>query len=170
MPGLMHQFAEALVVTEQGQMFSAADAVLPVEPNPCARELKQSRTPFGVDYDDFSVLDIKEQHRRGRHSRARQLYNDDDLGLSLSGAYRLAHEEPSDSPSGYALAVMMYFLTMDDAIPRFSQAIDKLMRGSLVPGGTILVFGATSEKYEAIYQELDRPCSRCPLDCIGRLR
>jgi hypothetical protein len=51
---------------------------------------------------------------------------------------------------------MMYFLTMDDAIPRFSQAIDKLMRGSLVPGGTILVFGATSDKYEVIYHELDR--------------
>jgi hypothetical protein len=62
MPWVMHRFAEALAMTERGQLFSAAEAACPVEPNPCARELEQSQTPFGADYGDFSVLDIKEQH------------------------------------------------------------------------------------------------------------
>ena len=51
---------------------------------------------------------------------------------------------------------MMNFLTTTDAIPRFSEAIDRLMRGSLVPGGTILVLGGSGDKYRAIYPELDR--------------
>jgi hypothetical protein len=153
MPWVMHRFAEALVVTEQGR-FSTVEAA--VEPNPCASELERSRTPFGANYTDFSDLDIKEQHERARHRRARELYDDDSWDLTRAGAYRMAYEEPTARPSGYALAVMMNFLTTDDAIPRFSQAIDKLMRGSLVPGGTLFVLGATRGDYEDIYRELDR--------------
>jgi hypothetical protein len=126
-----------------------------VEPNPCARELERSRTPFGADYIDFSDLDVKERHERARHRRARELYDDDSWELTRAEAYRMAYEEPADRPSGYALAVMMNFLTKADAIPTFSLAIDKLMRGSLVPGGTILVLGGISDKYKDIYRELD---------------
>jgi hypothetical protein len=46
---------------------------------------------------------------------------------------------------------MMNFLTTTAAIPAFSAAIDKLMRDSLVPGGLILVLGATNEQYKAVY-------------------
>ena len=45
---------------------------------------------------------------------------------------------------------MMNFLTTTEAIPAFSAAIDKLMRGSLVPGGLILVLGANNERYETV--------------------
>lgn len=155
MSWVMHLFAEALHLAERGQL-STAEAGRPVEPNPCASELGRSRTPFGADYTDFSELDIREEHELARRSRARELYDDDSWGLSLTGAYRMAYEESTNRPSGYALAVMMNFLTTDDAIPKFSLAIDKLMRGSLVPGGTILVLGATHGNYEDIYRELDR--------------
>lgn len=148
MPWVMHRFAEALHLAERGQL-SIAEAVCPGEPNPCARELERSRTSFGADYTDFSELDIRKEHNLAQRSQANELYDDDDNPWGL--VYRIV-----DRPSSYALAVMMNFLTTDDAIPRFSQAIDKLMRGSLVPGGTILVLGATHNNYENIYRELDR--------------
>lgn len=166
MPWVMHHFAEALVTAEQGR-FSTAEATGPKAPNPCIRELEQSETPFGANYDDFSTLDIREQHELARHGRAYELYEDDFWGLSRTEAYRMAYEEPIHRPSGYALAVMMNFLTTTDAIPRFSQAIDKLMGGSLVPGGTILVLGATSDDYEEIYRELDRRARAANLTVVG---
>jgi hypothetical protein len=155
MPWVMHRFAEALHLAERGQL-STTKAARPVAPNPCAGELERSRTPFGADYTDFSELDVRKEHELARRSRARELYDDDSGELSLTGAYRMAHEERTNRPSGYALAVMMNFLTTDDAIPRLSLAIDKIMRGSLVPGGTILVLGAAHGHYQDIYRELDR--------------
>ena len=166
MPWVMHHFAEALVVTEQGRLRPAEAAV---DPNPCARELERSQTPFGANYGDFSVLDINEQHQRARQRRARELYDDDSWELTRAEAYRIAYEESTDRPSGYALAVMMNFLTTNDAIPKFSLAIDKLMRGSLVPGGTILVFGATHGNYEDIYRELDRRARAAHLTVVSGL-
>lgn len=166
MPWVMHRFAEALLMAEQGQL-TTAEAVHPVEPNLCARELERSRTPFGADYTDFSKLDIREEHEHARHSRARELYDDDSWGLTLAGAYRMAYDEPTNRPSGYALAVMMNFLTTADAIPRFSEAIDKLMRGSLVPGGAVLVLGATRDHYEDIYRELDHRARAAHLTVLG---
>ena len=76
--------------------------------------------------------------------------------MSRADANRLAYAGPIGQPSGYALAVMMSFLTTTDAVPKFSEAIDRLMQGSLVPGGTILVLGGPGRKYEEIYAELDR--------------
>jgi hypothetical protein len=57
----------------------------------------------------------------------------------------------------YALAIMMNFLTPgSQAMPRFSEAVDRLMTGALVPGGTILVLGAYGPYYqEQVYRELD---------------
>ena len=55
---------------------------------------------------------------------------------------------------------MMNFLTPTDDVPnavsKFSEAIERLMRGSLVLGGTILVLGGPGIKYQEIYAELDR--------------
>jgi hypothetical protein len=53
---------------------------------------------------------------------------------------------------------MMYFLTPgSDAMRRFSEAVDRLMTGALVPGGTILVLGAYGPDYqEQVYRELDQ--------------
>jgi hypothetical protein len=86
---------------------------------------------------------ISEGRTSGARERlARELYDIDDLELSLEGARRLAYEEPIGRPSAYALAVMMNFLTPGShALTSFSDAIDRLMGSSLVPGGTILALG-----------------------------
>jgi hypothetical protein len=100
-------------------------------------------------------LNVPQKHQRARRELADELYDDNSLELSRSGANRLAYQEPVKRPSAYAL-VMMNFLTTTDAIPIFAEAIEKLMRRSLVPGGTILVLGGVSRDYRAIYPELDR--------------
>jgi hypothetical protein len=51
---------------------------------------------------------------------------------------------------------MMNFLTTTDAIPKFAEAIERLTRRSLVPGGTILVLGGVGGKYRDIYPDLDQ--------------
>ena len=121
-----------------------------MEPTLCGAELAQSRLAFGARYDDFVSLDIRPSHTEERHQRAFQLYDDPYEGLTGAEAFRAAHEEATGWPSGYALALMMNFLTTTEAIPAFSAAIDKLMRGSLVPGGLILVLGANNERYETV--------------------
>ena len=148
MPWVMHRFAEALVTIEQGH--PTAPGAGHGTPNPCAVELRHSAAPFGADYVDFSALDVPQDYQRTRRELADELYDDDSLELSRSGANRLAYQEPVKRPSAYALAVMMNFLTTTDAIPRFSDAIERLMRGSLVPGGTILVLGGVGRDYRAI--------------------
>jgi hypothetical protein len=72
-------------------------------------------------------------------------------------------------PSGYALAVMMNFLTTTDAIPTFTGAIERLMRRSLVHGGTILVLGGTGDKYRDIYPELDQRAQTAKLQVLPEL-
>lgn len=99
---------------------------------------------------------------------ANELYDEDDLELSWEGANRLAYQERINQPSAYALAVMMNFLTPgSDAMTLFSEALDRLMRGALVPGGTILVLGAVSKAYCAIYQELDSRAAAARLRSVG---
>ena len=154
MPWIMHRFAEALLIAERGRL-GVGDGHQ-CEPHPCVEELERSSAPFGVDYVDFSGLDVAQEHQRARRGLADELYWEDSLELSRAGANRLAHAEPVGRPSGYALAVMMNFLTKTNAIPRFSEAIERLIRGSLVPGGTILVLGAVDRDYPKIYAELDR--------------
>ena len=153
MPWIMHRFTEALVTIEQGR--PTAPGADHGTPNPCAAELGRSAAPFGADYVDFTSLDVGQEYQRARRRLADELYNDDSLELSRSGANRLAYQERVERPSAYALAVMMNFLTTTDAIPRFSEAIDRLMRGSL-PGGTILVLGGIGPDYQDIYLRLDR--------------
>jgi hypothetical protein len=159
MPRIMHCFAQALVVVEQARFDAEASDYS--ESDPCLDQLKASSTPFGATSGDFSVLDVRAEHHRARRRLADELYWDDSLGLSRAGANRLAYGEPTSRPSGYALAVMMNFLTPgmnpeDDAVSTFSEAIERLMGGSLVPGGVILVLGATSDEYQKIYAELDK--------------
>ena len=79
-----------------------------------------------------------------------------DNGFSAAGAVRL----PRADITG-ALAVMMNFLTTPDAIPQFAGAIQRLMRRSLVPGGTILVLGGVGGKYREIYPKLDQRAPSC---------
>jgi hypothetical protein len=168
MPWIMHRFAEALIIMEQGGGDTDADCRR--EANPCLEQLKQSSVPFGADYADFSGLDVQEEHQRARRSLADELYWDDSLELSRAGANRLAYTEPIGRPSSYALASMMNFLTptddVPDAISKFSEAIDRLMRGSLVPGGTILVLGGPGNKYQEIYAELDRRARAAHLNVL----
>lgn len=155
MPQVMRRFAEALVQVEQGRLGRARDNL--TEPQPYAEELARSAAPLSAVYRDFSVLDIHKEHHEARRRRAEELYWDDELALSREGARRLAYEETADRPSGYALAAIMNFLTPgSDALPRFSEAFDRLMRGALVPGGTMLVLGAGNPEYQAIYEELDQ--------------
>ncbi len=110
--------------------------------------------PNYANYDDFTTLDVRKEHNRARRALAAELDEEEDL--TPSEAHWYAYNEPINVPSGYALAVMMNFLTTTDAIPQFAAAIERLMRRSLVPGGTILVLGGVGGKYQAIYPELDR--------------
>lgn len=155
MPWVMHNLAEALMPVEQGKI-GAMGSKQPREPNPCIQELEQSRPPFGAQYADFSTLDVRTEHLQARQRLAYQLTNDDWWGLSPAEVNQIAYHDPIDTLSSYALAVMMNFLTTTDAIPSFSEAIDRLMRGSLVPGGVILVLGAVGGNYREIYAELDQ--------------
>jgi hypothetical protein len=155
MPWVMHNLAEALMLVEQGKI-GVMGSEQPPEPNPCIQELERSRPPFSVQYADFSSLDVRVEHQQARQRLADQLTNDDWWGLSLAEVNQIAYHDPIDTPSSYALAVMMNFLTTTDAVPRFSEAIERLMRGSLVPGGVILVLGAVGRDYRDIYSELDQ--------------
>ena len=143
MPWVMHNFAEALMLAEQGTLGGAAGR----EPNPCATDLARSRPPFSAQYADFSALDVRAEHHLGRHRLARQLENDDRLWLSPGEIKQIAYHGPIDKPSSYALAVMMNFLTTTEAVPKFADAIDRLMRNSLVPGGIIVVLGGVGGHY-----------------------
>jgi len=126
MSWVMHHFGETLVTAERGGEFPTGTG--PSAPNPCAEELGYSATPFGAHYYDFSVLDVPGEHIGARERLTRELYNIDDLELSLEGARRLAYAEPTERPSAYALAVMMNLLTPgSDALTLFSDAIDRLM-------------------------------------------
>lgn len=150
---VMHHFAEALAMLEQGR-HPSDDGLL--GPNPCAAELEGSSTPFGARYEDFAGLDIPGAHHTTRKHLADELYYTDDLELSRQSANRLAYQERIGKPSAYALAVMMNFLTPgSDTLMDCSEAIDRLMAGALVPGGTVLVLGGTSGDYQKIYRELD---------------
>lgn len=166
MPWVMHTFVEALVAAERGHTYFAGGERS--EPSPCVRQLEESATPFGAGYDDFSTLDVRAGHHAARMCLASDLYREDDLELSRQAANRLAYQEPINSPSAYALAVMMNFLTPGSgALPRFSEAIDRLMASALIPGGTILVLGATSEDYQAIYRQLDERATSVGLRIVG---
>lgn len=150
---VMHLFAETLLEAEGS--YSSLEAG-PFEPNPFAEQLKESAIPFGARFDDFTALDIWDEHHAVRKHLADELYREDELELSYEGARRLAYEAQIDQPSAYALAVMLNFLTPgSDALTLFSKAIDRLMSGALVPGGTILILGATSRDYQEIYRALD---------------
>jgi hypothetical protein len=139
-----------------------------VELHPCADQLEDSATPFGARYDDFTVLDIRDEHHAVRKRLADELYQEDDLELSRTGANRLAYREPIHQPSAYALATMMNFLTPgSDALTLFSGAIDRLMAGALVPGGTILVLGGASTDYQEIYRDLDSRAAAARLRVVG---
>ncbi|WP_330256930.1 hypothetical protein OG874_21630 [Nocardia sp. NBC_00565] len=96
---------------------------------------------------------MRAEHQRARRSLAAQLAWE--LDVDDAAANRLAHEAPISRPSGYAVAATMNFLTTTDAIPQSSEAIERLMRDSLVPGGTILVLGAVGGRYPEIYDQLD---------------
>jgi hypothetical protein len=153
MPRVMHRFAEALVTIEQGR--PTAPGSDHGTPNPCAAELRHSAAPFGADYVDFTALDVKQEHERARRSLAEEQYREDSLELTRADANRPAYAESAGRPSSYALAVLMYFLTTTDVVSMFSDAIERLVHGSLVPGGTILMFGADGGDWQDVYTELD---------------
>jgi hypothetical protein len=153
MPSMMHNYAEALLLSEAGRR---VDGSSPAEPNPCFEELQRSSMPFGVRFRDFTVLDVRAEEQRIREARAWTLYEDEYLALTWEEAKRLAYAGWADRPTAYALAVMMNFLTPgSDALALFSEAIDRLMASALVPGGTILVLGACGPDYQEIYRQLD---------------
>ncbi|MEG8184202.1 hypothetical protein GZH49_37690 [Nocardia terpenica] len=151
MPWVMHRFAEALITAEQLRLADHDSSIH--TSNLLALELQKSATPFGAHHDDFAAFDLRDEHQRARQRLAVEL--SEELELGMAAANRLAHDEPLAAPSGTALAVMMNFLTTAETIPRFSAAIERLMRGSLVPGGTLLAIGATGDKYSKIYSQLD---------------
>jgi len=152
---VMHHFAEHLVMIERaGHVSESSAASSAGAPNPCAAQLAASATPFGARYADFSLLDLRREHNRSRHQIADELSNE--LDISLQDALRLAYREPINVPSAYALILMTNFLTTPDAVPQFRDAIQRLMGTALVPGGVILVLGATGAVYQATYVTLDR--------------
>lgn len=165
MSAVMHYFAEHLVGIEQGQYprHPATDASS--DPHPCATELAASTIPFSASHRDFENLDLRGEHTRGRLDLAREL--EDDLNIDPQRARKIAHEEPLTIPSAYAIALMTNFLTTTDALPKFHEAIRRLMAGALVPGGIVLVLGGASSKYAEIYEQLDRIAINSGLRVMG---
>jgi len=153
MPYIADRFAQALAAMEHGHEVPGRPAG-PISPSPVAAELDRSARPYGADHDDFAALDVREEHNRARREREVSLNYQEDV--TPSEAHWYAYNEPAGMPSSYALAVMMNFLTTTGAIPKFTDAIERLMRRSLVPGGTILVLGGVGAQYRDIYPELDR--------------
>lgn len=162
MPYIMDRFGLALFLLERGYDGPGRPPGHPTVANPVVTELDRSSAVPSDAHHDLAGLDIREEHNRARRARAAQLYYEDD-DLTRSTANWAAYEEPAGMPSRYALAVMMNFLTTTDAIPEFSGAIERLMRRSLVPGGTILVLGGAGGQYRDIYPELDRRASAAHL-------
>jgi hypothetical protein len=155
MPKVMCRFGQALLMVERNRADGAVASR--AEPHPCAEELARSAVPIGEVYRDFAVFDVHSEHHLARRQRAEELYREDELALSREGANRLAYAEAPDRPSGYALVSMMNFLTPgSQALARFSEAIERLMGGALVPGGTVLALGSGSADYREIYDELDQ--------------
>jgi len=143
MSHVMRRFAQALLLVEQDQ--ARGVGATRAGPHPCGEELAHSALPLGEVYRDFSVFDVHREHHRARLQQAEELYREDELELSLEGANRLAYADAADRPSGYALVSMMNFLTPgSQALARFSEAINRLMGGGLIPGGTVLILGSDS--------------------------
>lgn len=153
MPYILSRFAMALSFMEHGYD-SAGWPDNPADPHPVAAELERSASPRDAHHDDFAALDVREEHNRSR--RAREIHLSYDEDVTPSDAHWYAYNEPAPMPSSYALAVMMNFLTTTHAVPKFSEAIERLLRRSLVPGGTVLVLGGTGNQYRDIYPELDQ--------------
>jgi hypothetical protein len=166
MPYIMHRFAEALTMGERGYGVQGwpTGPIADLPAHPLAAELDRSARPHGADHDDFAALDVREEHNRARAKAERWYAADDDLAPSEAHWY--AYNGPASMPSSYALVVMMNFLTTTNAIPAFTDAIERLMRRSLVPGGTILVLGAVGNKYREIYPELDRRAQAARLQVL----
>ena len=160
----MHYFAEQLIMIERGQDPHRPAAAPINSPNPYAAQLASSATPFGAGYDEFEMLDLRGQHVWEREQVARQI--DDELSIGRATARRLAHEEPVGVPSAYALALMSNFLTTQD-VSRFEAAIRRLMGEALVPGGIVVVLGATHPSYGTTYLELDRIARNAGLRAAG---
>ena len=154
MAWVIHHFAEALVAAERGRPdYGLGEQT---EPNPCVKQLGETATSFGAQYNDFAVLDIRGEHNAARRRVAKAMDDEDGFVWEVI------------PPSAYALVVMMNFLTPgSDALTLFSEALDRLMRGALVPGGTILVLGAVSKEYRAIYRELDSRAAAARLRSVG---
>jgi hypothetical protein len=163
MPYVMNRFALALSLIERG-FDTLGRPSQPVGANSCVAELSHSAIPDYASYADFTTLDVREEHARARQALAAQLYKEEDI--TRSEAHWYAYNDPISTPSAYALTVMMNFLTTTDAIPKFDVAIERLMRRSLVPGGTILVLGGVGGKYRDIYPELDRRARAAHLQVV----
>lgn len=154
MPYVMNHFAMALGAMERGYDVPGRPARRVITPNMCVAELSRSAMPDHTYHKDFTTLDVRQKHSHARHAMAAELEREDDI--TPSEAHWYAFNDPISTPSSYALAVMMNFLTTTTAIPAFAKAIERLMRRSLVPGGTILVLGGVGRKYRDIYPELDQ--------------
>jgi ribosomal protein RSM22 (predicted rRNA methylase) len=150
MAWVIHHFAEALVAAERGRPdYGLGEQT---EPNPCVKQLGETATSFGAQYNDLAVLDIRGEHNAARRRVAKALDDEDRFAWEVI------------PPSAYALVVMMNFLTPgSDALTLFSEALDRLMRGALVPGGTILVLGAVSKDYPGDLPGTGLASSSCPL-------
>jgi hypothetical protein len=153
---VMHYFAESLVPAELGQLHRD-DAES--QPNPCIAELSSSPPPFRARFDDFTALDVGAARRRAQQQSTEEMYEDDAL---------VWRWEEAAQPGAYALAIMMNFLTPgSEAMLRFSEAVDRLMTGALVPGGTILVLGGYGPDYqEQVYRELDQRAAAAHLTIV----
>jgi len=149
----MHIFAEMLILLEDGKSRYKENTH---DKNPCYKELALSATPFGASHNDFEIFSSRDMHFAARHGLA-QAYVEED-NISWNEANRYAYEQPVSIPSAYALILMINFLTTNAMVEQFDESLGRLMRTSLVPGGTILCLGSASKEkgYGKIYATLDQ--------------
>lgn len=173
MSWVMQHFAEQLNLFEQGRdPRQPLAASISATPNPCVAQLDASVLPFGAHYADFAQLDLRREHHWARRQVAEQL--EDELDVGSQSALRLAYQKPIGVPSSYALALMTNFLTTPDSVPKFADAIRHLMRGTLVPGGVVLVLGqptfVTKRSMRSWTRSRLKPACRCWRGSTSRCR
>jgi hypothetical protein len=164
----MHVFAEMLLLLETGRLHPVGSTG---NKPPFYRELVLSAMPFGASHTDFEKFSPQEMHVAVGRSLAQGYYTEyeeDDILWAEANGY--AHTQPIDTPNAYALVLMTNFLTTDDMVKQFDESLDRIMRTSLVPGGTVLCLGSASKTYDGIYAILDQKAKAAHVQQLKDIR
>lgn len=155
MAGVMHHFAEVLLMIERGDDTR--------DKNPCFEELITSSISFHSGHQDFENFNLEDMRVAPRYWITANEETPTD-------EQEKKHAASKHTPSAYSLILMINFLTTKQMVRQFDSVIDKLMHRGLTPGGVIMCLGARKEgegKYRRIYDTLDQKAFSANLIKMG---